>query len=206
MYSIIVHGGVGAVPHDKKEAVIGGVRGAVLAGSDVLAGSGSSLDAVETAIKALEDNPLFNAGTGSVLTFDGEVEMDAAVDEKGEVTAGTSTGGVFLKLLGRVGETPLPGAGTYATKFGGASSTRLGESMMRTPITKTACDFMRMGLDAQGAASSAVNMLSNILGVRGWYRRRRQPRWHRFRPEHTANGPRLLQAGNVRTRRRAVAV
>ncbi|RIE15512.1 isoaspartyl peptidase/L-asparaginase family protein [Candidatus Cryosericum septentrionale] len=265
MYSIIVHGGVGAVSHDKEEAVIAGVRGAVKAGSDVLASSGSSLDAVETAIKILEDNPLFNCGTGSVLTFDGEVEMDAAVaygpalgfgaiagikniqhpislarmvmektdhvllqgsgaqefarmmgiaphnpiteerrvqwreyrekflrgdagdwpklkalmkehpefmhgtvgavavDEKGEVTAGTSTGGVFLKLLGRVGDTPLPGAGTYATKFGGASSTGLGESMMRTLITKTACDFMRMGLDAQGASSGAVNMLSNIL-------------------------------------------
>jgi len=68
-------------------------------------------------------------------------------------------------LLGRVGDTPLPGAGTYATTFGGASSTGLGESMMRTLITKTACDFMRMGLDAQGAASGAVNMLSNTLGT-----------------------------------------
>jgi len=79
MYSIIVHGGVGAVSHDKEEAVIAGVRGAVIAGSDVLGSSGSSLDAVEAAIKVLEDNPLFNSGTGSVLTFDGEVEMDAAV-------------------------------------------------------------------------------------------------------------------------------
>jgi beta-aspartyl-peptidase (threonine type) len=79
MYSIIVHGGVGAVPHDKEEAVIAGVREAALAGKVVLAGGGSSLDAVETAIKVLEDNPLFNSGTGSVLTFDGEVEMDAAV-------------------------------------------------------------------------------------------------------------------------------
>jgi beta-aspartyl-peptidase (threonine type) len=37
--------------------------------------------------------------------------------------------------------------------------------MMRTLITKTACDFMRIGLDAQGAASGAANMLSNILGT-----------------------------------------
>jgi beta-aspartyl-peptidase (threonine type) len=58
MYSIIVHGGVGAVPHDKEETVIARVRGAVIAGSNVLASSGSSLDAVETAIKVLEDNPL----------------------------------------------------------------------------------------------------------------------------------------------------
>jgi isoaspartyl peptidase/L-asparaginase-like protein (Ntn-hydrolase superfamily) len=176
MYSIIVHGGVGAVPHDKEKAVVAGIREAALAGSDVLASGGPSLDAVGAAINVLEDNPLFNSGTGSVLTFDGEVEMDAAVaygpalgfgtiavDDKGEVTAGTSTGGVFLKLLGRVGDTPLPGAGTYATKFGGTSSTGPGESMMRTLISKTACNFMRTGLDAQGAASGAVNMLSNML-------------------------------------------
>jgi beta-aspartyl-peptidase (threonine type) len=79
MYSIIVHGGVGAIPHDKEEAVVAGVREAVLAGRDALAGHGSSLDAVETAIKVLEENPLFNAGTGSMLTLDGEVETDAAV-------------------------------------------------------------------------------------------------------------------------------
>ena len=88
-----------------------------------------------------------------------------AVDDKAEMTAGTSTGGISLKLLGHVGDTPLPGTGTYATKFGGASSTGPGESMMRTLITKTACDFMRMGLDAQGAASGTVNMLSNMLGT-----------------------------------------
>jgi len=88
-----------------------------------------------------------------------------AVDEQGDVTAGTSTGGVFLKLLGRVGDTSLPGAGTYATQFGSVSLTGLGESMMHTLITKTACDSMRMGLDAQGAASSAVNMPSNMLAT-----------------------------------------
>ncbi len=266
MYAMIVHGGVGAVPHEKEQATIAGVRAAVLAGKNILAAGGSSVDAVEAAINVLEDDPTFNSGTGSVLTFDGEVEMDAAVaygprlgfgavagikniqhpislarmvmektdhvllqgsgaqefarmmgvpthcpvteerraqwrayrekflrgdagdwpklrllmkehpefmhgtvgavavDADGAVTAGTSTGGVFLKLLGRVGDTPLPGAGTYATAFGGASSTGLGESMMRTLITKTACDFMRMGLDAQGAASGAVDMLTNTLG------------------------------------------
>jgi beta-aspartyl-peptidase (threonine type) len=79
MYSIIFHRGVGAVPHGKEETVIALVPEAVLAGSDVLASSASSLDAVKTAIKGLEDNPLFNSGTASVLTFDGEVEMDAAV-------------------------------------------------------------------------------------------------------------------------------
>jgi beta-aspartyl-peptidase (threonine type) len=267
MYSIIVHGGVGRIPPEKEEATIAGVRSAVLAGQSVLKGGGSSMDAVELAISVMEDDPTFNAGTGSVLTFDGEVEMDAAmahgptlsfgavtgirnirhpialarmvmektdhvllqgagaqefarmmgvpahnpvteerrvqwrdyrerflrgdagdwpklralmkehpeflhgtvgavaIDEHGAVVAGTSTGGVFLKLLGRVGDTPLPGAGTYATAFGGASSTGIGEGMMRTLITKTACDFMRLGLDAQGAASGAVSMVDNTIGT-----------------------------------------
>jgi isoaspartyl peptidase/L-asparaginase-like protein (Ntn-hydrolase superfamily) len=165
MYSIIVHGGVGAVPHDKEEAVVAGVRKAVLAGSGVLAERGSSLDAVETAIRVLETNPLFNAGTGSVLTFDGEVEMDAAVAYGPALGFGAIAG---IKNI----EHPISLARMVMEKIdhvllqgSGASSTGLGESMMRTLITKTACDSMRMGLDAQGAASSAVNMLSNMLGT-----------------------------------------
>ncbi|HIC87200.1 MAG TPA: asparaginase, partial [Aquificae bacterium] len=45
-----------------------------------------------------------------------------ALDDEGEIVAGTSTGGVFLKLYGRVGDTPVIGAGTYASPFGGASA------------------------------------------------------------------------------------
>jgi beta-aspartyl-peptidase (threonine type) len=52
---------------------------AVRAGADVLRSGGNALDAVVTAVRALEDHPLFNAGTGSLLTVEGTVEMDAAV-------------------------------------------------------------------------------------------------------------------------------
>src|SRR5277367_5539130 len=52
---------------------------AVAAGAEVLRAGGSALDAVIATVRALEDNPLFNAGVGSLLTIEGTVEMDASV-------------------------------------------------------------------------------------------------------------------------------
>jgi beta-aspartyl-peptidase (threonine type) len=77
--AIVVHGGAGAVGDDVWNAHRDGVGRAVAAGWDVLTRNGSALDAVETAVALLEDEPIFNAGTGSVLCRDGSVEMDAAV-------------------------------------------------------------------------------------------------------------------------------
>jgi isoaspartyl peptidase/L-asparaginase-like protein (Ntn-hydrolase superfamily) len=165
MYSIIVHGDVGAIPHDKEEAVLAVVREAVLPGRDTLAGHGSSLDAVETAIKVLETNPLFNAGTRSVVTFDGEVEMDTAVAYGPALGFGAIAGIKNIEHLISLARMVMEKTDHVLLQGSGPSSTGLGESMMRTLITKTACDSMRMGLDAQGAASSAVNMLSNMLGT-----------------------------------------
>lgn len=65
MYSMIVHGGVGAVPGARVRETLDGVRAAAAAGTAVLQDGGTSLDAVEAAIRVLEDNPLFNCGTGS---------------------------------------------------------------------------------------------------------------------------------------------
>ncbi len=267
MYAIIAHGGAGRVREKDPKDVENGMKRAVEAGLEILKNGGRALDAVEAAVNVLEDDPLFNAGTGAVLTFDGEVEMDAAiaygpnldfgavagvknirhpislarkvmektdhvllagngandfaklmgfeyhdpitpkrkeqwekyrkqfingdykdwpklrklfqehpeflhgtvgavaVDSHGETAAATSTGGVFLKLLGRVGDTPIPGAGTYATPFGAASSTGLGEGMMRVLITKVAADFLNMGLDASHAAEAVLNYLDNTVGT-----------------------------------------
>jgi beta-aspartyl-peptidase (threonine type) len=267
LYTILVHAGAGSIPQDKAEEHKDGTKEAVKAGVEILKSGGSAMDAVEAAIKVMEDNPAFNSGTGSVLTFDGEVEMDAAIaygpnldfgavagvknirhpvslarmvmektdhvllagqgandfaklmgfeyhdpitpqrkeqwkkyrqeflngdykdwpklrelfrehpeflhgtvgavvlDSHGETAAATSTGGVFLKLLGRIGDTPIAGAGTYATIDGAASSTGLGEGMIRVLLTKTALDFLRDGLDAQHAAEAAINYLDNFAGT-----------------------------------------
>jgi len=77
--SIIVHGGAGADPTDGPGELREGIRTAVEAGWRILSDGGRSLDAVEAAVRALEDHPRFNAGRGSVLTSAGTVEMDASI-------------------------------------------------------------------------------------------------------------------------------
>jgi beta-aspartyl-peptidase (threonine type) len=79
--AIIVHGGAGADPVDGREELRGGVSAAAVAGWHVLAAGGRALDAVEAAVRALEDHPRFNAGRGSVLTSAGTVETDASIME-----------------------------------------------------------------------------------------------------------------------------
>jgi beta-aspartyl-peptidase (threonine type) len=85
--TIIVHGGAGANPADAGE-FRQGVRAAVLAGWRLLAAGGSALDAVEAAVRALEDDPRFNAGRGSVLNRDGAIEMDASIMEGDRLECG----------------------------------------------------------------------------------------------------------------------
>jgi len=85
--TLIVHGGAGANPSDAGE-FRQGVRSAVLAGWRVLAAGGGALDAVEGAVRALEDDPRFNAGRGSVLNRDGAIEMDASIMEGDRLQCG----------------------------------------------------------------------------------------------------------------------
>jgi beta-aspartyl-peptidase (threonine type) len=86
--AVIVHGGAGADPGDAPEELRAGVRGAVLAAWGVLAAQGRALDAVEAAVRALEDHPRFNAGQGAVLTRDGTIELDASIMEGDRLRCG----------------------------------------------------------------------------------------------------------------------
>jgi beta-aspartyl-peptidase (threonine type) len=74
-----VHGGCGRWAAKDTARALAGVRAAVVAARRVLADGGRALDAVCAAVVLLEDDPLFNAGTGCVLNRDGIAEMDAAV-------------------------------------------------------------------------------------------------------------------------------
>ncbi len=267
-WAIIVHGGAGRLRRTEPTRVLEGVRQAMEVGKAILEQGGSAMDACERAVQVLEDNPTFNAGTGSVLTLDGRCEMDAsmmrgstlevgavaavrdlrhpislaravlehsdhvllsgegamqfarmlgfepydpvteerrqqwkklrdklrqgeyprwaqkmkallqehpelfhgtvgcvALDEQGEVVAGTSTGGIFLKLFGRIGDTPIPGAGTYATPAGGASATGIGEGIMRVLLAYQVVEAMAQGIPAPEAARKAVRMLRDRVGL-----------------------------------------
>jgi L-asparaginase / beta-aspartyl-peptidase len=86
--AIIVHGGAGADPVDGRLELRQGVRAAVLAGWRILAEAGPALDAVEAAVRVLEDHPRFNAGRGSVLTTAGTIEMDASIMEGDDLRCG----------------------------------------------------------------------------------------------------------------------
>jgi beta-aspartyl-peptidase (threonine type) len=79
--AIIVHGGAAADPADAPDELSEGIRLALDAGWALLRDGGRALDAVEAAVRALEDHPRFNAGRGSALTTAGTVEMDASIME-----------------------------------------------------------------------------------------------------------------------------
>src|SRR6266513_323736 len=76
---IIVHGGAGDWASELHKRGLTGVRKAADRGFRILSKRGSALDAVEAAIVAMEDNPVFNAGRGSTFNLVGEIESDAAM-------------------------------------------------------------------------------------------------------------------------------
>ncbi len=259
-YIILCHGGAGEVRSGKEKIVEEGVREAVIKGFSKLKSNGSALDAVEECVKTMEDNPNFNAGTGSVLTMKGTIEMDAsisdgrtlnsgavamisnirhpvslarmvmektdhvlvvgesaekiagifgletcdpktpervemwrqakkrfekgelnylpktmsliklfpdltetvgavAVDINGDCAAATSTGGLMLKLPGRLGDTPIIGAGNYADGKSAVSCTGIGEVAIRLCLAKTACEYIEAGQPAHESANHCIDLV-----------------------------------------------
>jgi beta-aspartyl-peptidase (threonine type) len=244
--SIIVHGGAGSEDPRERIPRRHGCLDAVRRGWAELAAGRSAITAVVVAVAVLEDDPHFNAGTGSCLTDDGRVEMDAsvmdgttlaagavgavagvrnpirlaeavmehgrhvllvgaharsfardrgvalcdpealivqrgprqagpggetvgavAVDAAGRLAAATSTGGIAGKLAGRVGDSAIIGAGTYADDVAGAASaTGPGEPIMRLTLARLAIDLLRDGQDPGAVAERALGMLYDRLGAR----------------------------------------
>ncbi len=96
-FAIAVHGGAGTIVQalmtpEKETAYLSGLAQAIQAGYKVLAQNGSALDAVEAAVIALENFPLFNAGKGSVFTNKGTHEMDASIMDGKTLEAGAVSG------------------------------------------------------------------------------------------------------------------
>jgi beta-aspartyl-peptidase (threonine type) len=97
MFAIAIHGGAGTLSRDEmtpaqEKEYRAGLDEALNAGYAVLARGGSSLDATVTAVRVLEDNPLFNAGRGAVLNRDGMAELDASLMDGRTLSAGAVTG------------------------------------------------------------------------------------------------------------------
>ena len=95
--AIIVHGGAGHVPAEHADEYKAGCKEAVMAGWSILQEGGTALDAVEAAVRVLEDNPIYNAGTGSGLTNEGSIEMDAGIMEGRTLHVGAVAGVELIK-------------------------------------------------------------------------------------------------------------
>jgi beta-aspartyl-peptidase (threonine type) len=96
-WAIEVHGGAGVIQRstmtpEAEAAYRASLAQATEAGAKVLDQGGSSLDAVEAAIRILEDDPLFNAGRGAVFTTEGKNELDAAIMDGSNLKAGAVAG------------------------------------------------------------------------------------------------------------------
>ncbi len=246
-YALVLHGGAGSmnfqsVTEEQQVKYKHSLDSALQLGLDLLREGGSSLDAVETVIRCLEDNPLFNAGKGAVFTSEGKNELDAsimtgwdlnagavagvtniknpitaaravmeksehvmlaghgaevfseqegldivapsyfytqkrfesyqrskekekhgtvgcvALDSKGNLCAGTSTGGMTNKKYGRIGDAPIIGAGTYANnKTCGVSATGHGEFFIRWAVAHDISALMEYrDYDVEAAAKEVV--------------------------------------------------
>jgi L-asparaginase / beta-aspartyl-peptidase len=261
-WRLLVHGGAGSewIAHDNpthENSAREGLRRALESGAAILADGGSAVDTVEAAARALEEDPCFNAGRGSVLTQQGEAELDAAimdgrdrsagavaalkttrapislarrlmesgphvflsgegadrfaaeagfeqvandffilrerrrqleaalssgiddpikygtigavaVDEAGHVAAATSTGGLTGKQWGRVGDSPLIGAGTYADDRAAAvSATGSGEYFIRAVAAHQLAERIRLGGETLQEALDATLTDIGELGGKG---------------------------------------
>ncbi len=262
---LVMHGGAGTITKasmtpEKEKAYRETLELALKTGQSVLMKGGSSVDAVETAIRVLEDSPLFNAGKGAVFTHEGKNELDAsimrgrdraagavagvtiirnpisaaravmeksahvlmvgkgaelfatkmgleivdpsyfwtehrwkqlqqelikegssdekkhgtvgavALDKNGDLAAGTSTGGMTNKLYGRVGDSPIIGAGTYADNATCAvSGTGHGEFFIRWTVASDIAALMRYkGMSVSDAANEVVmHKLADVKGEGG---------------------------------------
>lgn len=246
-YAIVLHGGAGSMnfenlPEQRQLMYRAALDTALETGLAILESGGSCLDAVESVIRYMEDNPLFNAGRGAVFTAQEKNELDAsimlgnsleagavagvtdirhpisaaravmeqsphvllagqgasefaagqgleivdasffhtdrrfrslmkakaatgngtvgcvALDRNGDLCAGTSTGGMTNKRFGRIGDSPIIGAGTYANNLTcGVSGTGHGEFFIRWTVAHDISALMEYrGLDVEQAAREVV--------------------------------------------------
>jgi L-asparaginase / beta-aspartyl-peptidase len=102
MFALALHGGAGTLPRsemssEQEARYRAGLELALSAGYAVLAGGGSSVEAVTRTIVVLEDDPSFNAGRGAVFTLDGRNELDASIMDGGTLGAGAVCGITHIK-------------------------------------------------------------------------------------------------------------
>ena len=130
---LVIHGGAGTITRssmtpEREKEYRAALEASLRAGHAVLARGGSSVDAVEAAIRILEDNPLFNAGKGAVFTHDGRNELDASIMDGRTRAAGAVAAVTIIRnpitaaraVMERSAHVMMVGRGAelFATKMG----------------------------------------------------------------------------------------
>jgi beta-aspartyl-peptidase (threonine type) len=143
----------------------------------LLVGEGASGFAREMGIPAWPNERLvipqqrarFDAARGvKPATVGGGTIGAVARDRAGHLAAATSTGGTFLKRPGRVGDSPIIGAGTYADdRLGAVSATGHGEPIIRITLARLVADLVGSGKSAAEAAAEGIRILGARVGGQG---------------------------------------
>lgn len=172
-WTLVIHGGAGVIERERmtperEKAARAGLDAALSAGERVLAGGGSAIDAVEAAVRVLEDDANFNAGRGAVFTYEGRNEMDAAIMEgtgrKAGAVAGVTATKNPIELARRVMENSphvmLAGAGadTFSKEQG---LEQAGPDWFGTAERRQQLDAMK----ARGANWFDVDMKYGTVGA-----------------------------------------
>jgi beta-aspartyl-peptidase (threonine type) len=181
-WGMVIHGGAGAmtpqsIPPERQAEYRAALTEALLAGHAVLARGGTSLDAVEAAINVMEDNPLFNAGRGAVITADGRIELDAAIMDGATLNAGAVAGlhtvrnpiDLARAVMERSPHVMMIGEGaeTFARQNG---ITMVEESYFWTPNRRTQWERMRMqdSLRADSVRRAGQGAAYSVPDERKW--------------------------------------
>ena len=106
--------------------------------------------------------------TGFIKSFPlspgGDTVGCVVIDRVGNIAATSSTGGIHKKLPGRVGDSPVMGAGAYANDLAGASATGWGEHIMRVLLSRMTVLYIEEGLDVTEAVEKGMRMFEEKTG------------------------------------------
>lgn len=166
MVALIIHGGAGDISDDMVDAKKRGLESAVSQAAAMLRRGGSALDAAEFAVRCLEDDPAFNAGRGSCLNAEGEVEMDAIIVDGENLNLGAVGGirnvrnpvAVARKILDYGKHCFLVGEG--ATRFARANGFQFvsdEELLVKTEQAGLQGTVGAVALDSRGRIASATS-------------------------------------------------
>jgi len=134
----------------------------------LLAGEGASRFARERGVEMADPSIFITDRKRQELIEGADTVGAVARDAEGRIAVAVSTGGRVGKLPGRVGDSPLPGAGFYVDdRFGGVCGTGLGEAFIRLGLARVMVIELQHGVDAASVAKGAIDYLGQALGAPG---------------------------------------